>query len=158
MQRLEDPAWKEQTIETGVLMFSFENPVRSGSGRIEENQSVRRRRAAYRRLGLKSHEVSTSQVISLRSLELKSPTIALEAIDRFARVLALTGMSREQMVYAFHEACARVPEESFNGRPDIRTRVGRCRTHSYIVAIGPEYLNQGWRTIANSDRVGQALP
>jgi hypothetical protein len=43
-----------------------------------------------------------------RAAETKA--IALEAIDRFARVLALTGMSREQMGYAFHEACARVPK------------------------------------------------
>ncbi len=42
-----------------------------------------------------------------RAAETKA--LALEAIDRFARVIALTGMSREQMAYAFHEASARVP-------------------------------------------------
>jgi hypothetical protein len=29
MQRLEVSGWQEQTIETGVLVFSFENPIRS---------------------------------------------------------------------------------------------------------------------------------
>jgi hypothetical protein len=43
-----------------------------------------------------------------RAAETKA--LALEAIDRFARVLALTGMSREQMAYAFHEASAKVPK------------------------------------------------
>jgi len=33
MQRLEVSGWEEQTTETGVLMFSFENPIRSGIGR-----------------------------------------------------------------------------------------------------------------------------
>lgn len=33
MQRLEVSGWQEQTVETGVLMFSFENPSRLGKGR-----------------------------------------------------------------------------------------------------------------------------
>jgi hypothetical protein len=32
MQRLEVSGWEEQTAETGVLLFSFENPIRSGVG------------------------------------------------------------------------------------------------------------------------------
>jgi hypothetical protein len=32
MQRLERPGGQEQTTETGVLMFSFENPIRSSAG------------------------------------------------------------------------------------------------------------------------------
>ncbi len=33
MQRLEVTDWQEQTVETGVLMFSFENPSGMGMGR-----------------------------------------------------------------------------------------------------------------------------
>ncbi len=43
MQRIEKPGLQEQRMETGVLMFSFENPVLSGAGESKKSKSVRRR-------------------------------------------------------------------------------------------------------------------
>ena len=67
---------------------------------------------------------------------------ALAAITRFARVLALTGISREKMASAFHEACVRLPERLF--------RSGRTLNHEllesgHVLSVwlsDPNYLDQ----------------
>jgi hypothetical protein len=67
---------------------------------------------------------------------------ALAAIARFARVLALTGISREKMATAFREACAGLPESLF--------RSGRTLNHEllesgHVLSVwlsDPNYLDQ----------------
>ncbi len=67
---------------------------------------------------------------------------ALAAIHRFARVLALTGISRENLASAFRDACARLPESLF--------RSGRTLNHEllesgHVLSVwlsDPGYLDQ----------------
>jgi hypothetical protein len=69
-------------------------------------------------------------------------TIALEAIDRFARVLALTGLSREQMAYAFHEACARVPASLLKSGQTLERELVDAAHILTLWLSDPNYLNQ----------------
>ncbi len=68
--------------------------------------------------------------------------IALEAIDKFARVLALTGMSHEQMTHAFHEACARVPKRFLTGRRTLERELFEAVHILTLWVSDPSYLNQ----------------
>ncbi len=70
-------------------------------------------------------------------------TIALEAIDRFARVLALSGMPREQMTYALHDACVRAHNDppKFRENPD-RNLVDAAHVLTLWLS-DPNYLNKG---------------
>ncbi len=43
MQRLEVSGWEKETTETGVLMFAFENPIRSGVGQASPIKNPRRK-------------------------------------------------------------------------------------------------------------------
>jgi Family of unknown function (DUF6502) len=43
MQRMEVSGWEEETTETGVLMFAFENPIRSGVGGASTTNSPPRK-------------------------------------------------------------------------------------------------------------------
>lgn len=67
---------------------------------------------------------------------------ALAAIDRFTRVLALAGISRDRMMAAFQAACANLPERLFSA--------GRTLNHELLEAghiltvwlSDPNYLDQ----------------
>lgn len=76
-----------------------------------------------------------------RAAETKA--IALEAIDRFARVLALTGMSREHMGYAFHEACARVPKRLLKSGQTLERELVDAAHILTLWLSDPNYLNRG---------------
>ncbi len=69
-------------------------------------------------------------------------SIALEAIERFARVLALTGMSREEMAYAFHEACARVPQSRLKEGQVLERELVDAAHILTLWLSDPNYLNQ----------------
>lgn len=73
---------------------------------------------------------------------------ALAAINRFARVLALTGISREKMACAFRESCARLPESLF--------RSGRTLNHELLES---GHVLSVWLSDPNYlDQHGQPLP
>jgi hypothetical protein len=78
--------------------------------------------------------------VELRAEETR--TVALEAIDRFARVLALTGISREQMAYAFHEACARVPKSLLKSGETLEQELDDAAAILALWLSDPNYLNQ----------------
>lgn len=84
---------------------------------------------------------STPKQAQARAAETKA--IALEAIDRFARVLALTGMSREQMAYAFHEASARVPKRLLKSGQTLERELVDAAHILTLWLSDPNYLNQG---------------
>lgn len=73
----------------------------------------------------------------------ETKTIALETIDRFARVLALAGMTREQMAYAFHEACVRVPKSLLKSGEILERESADAANILTLWLSDPDYLNQG---------------
>src|SRR5579862_2081778 len=75
-----------------------------------------------------------------RAAETKA--LALEAIDRFARVLALTGMSREQMAYAFHEASARVPKSLIKSGQTLERELVEAAHVLTLWLSDPNYLDK----------------
>jgi hypothetical protein len=68
--------------------------------------------------------------------------IALEAIDRFARVLALTGMSREEMAYAFHEACTKVPKSLLKSAQTVERELVDAAHVLTLWLSDPNYLDK----------------
>jgi hypothetical protein len=67
---------------------------------------------------------------------------ALAAITRFARVLALTGISRKKMASAFQDACARLPESLFQSG---RTLNHELLESGHVLSVwlsDPNYLDQ----------------
>jgi hypothetical protein len=85
-----------------------------------------------------------------RAAETKA--IALEAIDRFARVLALTGMSREQMAYAFHEASARVPKTLLRSGQTLERELVDAAHVLTLWLSDPNYLDKSGEPLRISAR------
>jgi hypothetical protein len=72
----------------------------------------------------------------------EAKAIAREAIDRFARVLALTGMSREQMAYVFREACARAPKSLLKSGQLLERELVDAAHILTLWLSDPNYLDQ----------------
>ncbi len=83
---------------------------------------------------------ATHEHAEARAAETKA--LALEAIDRFARVLALTGMSREQMAYAFHEASARVPKSLLKSGQTLERELVEAAHVLTLWLSDPSYLDK----------------
>jgi hypothetical protein len=73
---------------------------------------------------------------------------ALAAINRFTRVLALAGISREKMASAFQEACARLPESLFRSGRTLNQELLEAGHILSVWRSDPNYLDQQGEPIA----------
>lgn len=67
--------------------------------------------------------------------------LALEGIERFARVLTLTGMSRERMSKAFRDACAHLPQSLFKPNPALERELMDAAHILTLWVSDPSYLD-----------------
>ena len=67
---------------------------------------------------------------------------ALAAVERFARVLALTGISRAKMASAFQEACAGLPESLFQSGRRLNHKLLESGHVLSVWLSDPNYLDQ----------------